>query len=74
MLDIRDDFAGLPEQVLEEIAEATKIREQAAELTSRAQELTARAARLLVGNFGVTVRDAARLLHVSHQRVPCLSG
>ncbi len=69
VLDIRDDFAGLPAAVVEEIAEASKVREEAAALTARSQELTAHAAQQLVGTLGVTVRDAAHLLHISHQRV-----
>jgi predicted RNase H-like HicB family nuclease len=69
VLDIRDDFAGLPAAVVEEIAEAGKVREEAAALTARSQELTAHAAQQLVGTLGVTVRDAAHLLHISHQRV-----
>jgi predicted RNase H-like HicB family nuclease len=69
VLDIRDDFAGLPAAVVEEIAEVSKVREEAAALTARSQELTAHAAQQLVGTLGVTVRDAAHLLHISHQRV-----
>lgn len=68
-LQIQDDFTGLPRDVLEAIAEANEARRRAAQLATRAQQLTAETAQRLVRDFGVTTRDAARLLHVSHQRI-----
>lgn len=68
-LDIRDEISGLPDELDGIVSDANLARAQADELSGRAQELTARAARRLVGEHGLTVRDAAQLLHVSHQRI-----
>lgn len=68
-LDIRDDFASLPDELVGIVSEANDVRAKASELSDRAQELTARAAVALVRDVGMTIRDAAQLLHVSHQRV-----
>lgn len=69
ILDIRDDFGGLPTHLTEAVAQANQARAKAAELSERAQELTSQAAKELVDDLGMPIRDAARLLHVSHQRI-----
>ncbi len=68
-LDIRHEFGGLPGHLAEAVSQANQAREKAAELSQRAQELTSQAAKELVDDLGMPVRDAARLLHVSHQRI-----
>lgn len=68
-LVISEQFEGLPQSVVDVVAEANQTRVEAAELSDRAQALTADAVRRLVGELGMTVRDAANLLHISHQRV-----
>jgi len=68
-LHVRDLYADLPEELARAVADAGATRSQAAELSDRAQKLTAHAARALVSDFGMSVRDAAQLLQVSHQRV-----
>lgn len=68
-LVIDEEFEGLPRSVVEAVAEANETRAKAAELSDRAHALTADAVQRLVGELGLTVRDAANLLHISHQRV-----
>ena len=68
-LDVRDEIAAIPAKLARVVAEANEARAQADELSGRAQDLTARAAQQLVGELGMSVRDAAQVLHVSHQRV-----
>lgn len=68
-LDIADELAGVPGDLADEVSEARRSRAQANQLLARSQELTAEAARRLVKDVGVSTRDAAELLGVSHQRV-----
>jgi predicted RNase H-like HicB family nuclease len=68
-LAIDDDFTALPGNLADVLADAKRTRQQAAQLSERAQQLTGLAARELVLNLGLPVRDAARLLDVSHQRI-----
>lgn len=68
-LEIRDRFPYFPEELTAVVSQANEARVLANQLSVRAQELTARAARMLVGQLGLSVRDAAELLHISHQRV-----
>lgn len=68
-LNLAERFEGLPDNLMDVVARANATRAQANELSERAQELTATAAQILVTDLGMTVRDAAQLLHVSHQRV-----
>lgn len=69
VIEVRDEITLIPPTLAQVVAEANDARAQADELSSRAQDLTARAAQQLVGELGMTVRDAAQVLHVSHQRV-----
>lgn len=68
-LDVVEDFTALPDGLAHVVSEANTTRQEATELSQRAQELTAQAARQLVEDLGMPVRDAARLLGVSHQRI-----
>lgn len=73
-LPIDEQFEGLPKGLIEVVATANETRAKATELAEEAQQLTAQAARKLVEDHGMSVRDAAELLHVSHQRVHQLVG
>jgi len=68
-LDIRDQFVDFSDELTAVVAEANAIRVLLTETSDRAQGLTARASQMLVGEMGLSVRDAAELLHISHQRV-----
>ncbi|HZT95839.1 MAG TPA: type II toxin-antitoxin system HicB family antitoxin [Chloroflexota bacterium] len=68
-IQIHDEITGLPPDVSQAIVEADRSRKRAAELSARAQELTAHAAETLVGTLGLSIRDAGRILKISHQRV-----
>ena len=72
-LAIDEAFEGLPKGVIDVVTSANAARAEASELAERAQALTAQAARRLVAG-GMSVRDAAALLQVSHQRVHQLVG
>lgn len=68
-LNIAERYEGLPDRLMEDVARANATRAQASELSDRAQQLTASAARSLMVDLGMSGRDAAQLLGVSHQRV-----
>ncbi len=68
-LDIADELAGVPVDLVSVVAEAGQSRARANELSARAQQLTAVAARRLVRDVGLSTRDVAELLGVSHQRI-----
>jgi predicted RNase H-like HicB family nuclease len=74
LLAIDEEFEGLPKGLLDVVAAANETRAKATELAEEAQDLTALAAKRLVGDHGMSVRDVAELLHVSHQRVHQLVG
>lgn len=69
VLDIADELVGVPASLAEEVSEARRSRMQANQLLARSQELTAEAAKRLVEDHGMSTRDTAELLGVSHQRV-----
>ena len=73
-LRIDEEFAGLPKALIDAVTAANEARARATELAEEAQGLTAEAAKKLVADHGMSVRDAAELLHVSHQRVHQLVG
>ncbi|HEV3312439.1 MAG TPA: type II toxin-antitoxin system HicB family antitoxin [Chloroflexota bacterium] len=66
---IRDRIEGISQQLADEISEAIATRGESARLAAQAREASARAARALVTDGGMSMRDAATLLHISHQRV-----
>lgn len=68
-LNIAERYEGLPNSLMDDVARASATRAQASELSDRAQHLTASAARTLIVDLGMSGRDAAQLLGVSHQRV-----
>ena len=73
-LRIDEEFSGLPKALINAVTAANEARARATELAEKAQGLTAEAAKKLVADHGMSVRDAAELLHVSHQRVHQLVG
>ncbi len=64
----------LPEGALAVIRRSRLARSRAERARVRATESTGAAARMLVGDLGLSVRDAAALLGLSHQRVQQLVG
>lgn len=68
-LNIEERYEGLPKNLMAVVTRANATRAQASELSERAQQLTASAARSLIVDLGMSGRDAAQLLGVSHQRV-----
>jgi predicted RNase H-like HicB family nuclease len=69
VLDIDEEFDGIPGDLAVVVADASESRARANELSARAQELTEVAARRLVEDIGLSTRDAAELLGISHQRI-----
>lgn len=63
------DDVKLPPAVKKAVKEAATIRARADELHAEAREATVSLAKELTRRYGLSVRDAARLLGVSHQRV-----
>lgn len=74
LLAIDEEFEGLPKGLIDVVVAANATRAKATELAEEAQGLTAEAAKRLVADHGMSVRDAAELLHLSHQRVHQLVG
>lgn len=70
---VRDDIA-LPDECTKAIAEARDARAAAAEAAARAQEALRAAARLLVAEHGLSYRDAAYALGISHPRIQQVIG
>ena len=64
----------LPQGALADIRRSRLARSRAERERVRATESTSEAARVLVGDLGLSVRDAAALLGLSHQRVQQLGG
>jgi len=69
LLNIAEEFSGIPGDLAGVVFEAGQSRTRASELSARAQQLTAVAAGRLVEDLGLSTRDAAELLGISHQRV-----
>jgi predicted RNase H-like HicB family nuclease len=63
------DDVQLPREIGEHVAAAQDARARAQAEQARAQEATLQAAHDLVDRLGLSVRDAAELLGLSHQRV-----
>lgn len=59
----------LPAEVRREVTRAHTARERSAQAQQQASEALSSAARDLTGRFGISLRDAAELLGLSHQRV-----
>lgn len=74
LLAIDEEFEGLPKGLIDVVVAANLTRAKATELAEEAQGLTAQAARRLVAEHGMSVRDTAELLHLSHQRIHQLVG
>jgi predicted RNase H-like HicB family nuclease len=68
------DDIKLPADVRRVVKQATAARARLDEVQSKALEATAAAASVLTRKFGLSVRDAAEMLGVSHQRIQQLSG
>jgi predicted RNase H-like HicB family nuclease len=68
-LRINERFDAMPTDLAALVSDAGESRTRANELSIRAQELTTVAANRLVNEVGLSTRDAAELLGVSHQRI-----
>ena len=72
-VDLVDDVR-LPRSTGAVVKQAASVRAQLDELQAEAIKATSAAAKLLVRKSGLSVRDAADLLGVSHQRIQQLAG
>ena len=72
-VDLVDDVR-LPRSTGAVVKQAATVRAQLDELQAEAIRATSVAAKLLVRKSGLSVRDAADLLGVSHQRIQQLAG
>ena len=72
-VDLVDDVR-LPRSTGAVVKRAATVRAQLDELQAEAIKATSAAAKLLVRKSGLSVRDAADLLGVSHQRIQQLAG
>ena len=70
---VRDDIA-LPDECTKAIAEARDARAAAAQASTYAQEALRVAARVLVIEHGLSYRDAAYALGISHPRIQQVVG
>jgi DNA-directed RNA polymerase specialized sigma24 family protein len=68
------DAVALPEECMSAITIAREARVAAAEATARSQETLRAAAQLLVREHGLSYRDAAFALGVSHPRIQQVLG
>lgn len=68
-IDLQEKIEGVPDDVSRVVSTAIDARQRAAVLASEAQKTTKEAAKALVSDAGMSVRDAATVLHISHQRV-----
>ena len=68
------DDVRLPRSTGAVVKQAATVRAQLDELQAEAIRATSVAAKLLVRKSGLSVRDAADLLGVSHQRIQQLAG
>jgi predicted RNase H-like HicB family nuclease len=68
------DDIKLPADVRRVVKQATAARARLDDVQSKAVAATAAAASVLTRKFGLSVRDAAEMLGVSHQRIQQLSG
>lgn len=57
------------EELMDDVIVARRDREEAGKLAERAAALTRKSALALTGQIGLTVRDTARVLGVSYQRI-----
>lgn len=64
-----DEEVRLPAEVRSALRRYETARRRVEEERAKAQASTAEAARMLVGQFGLSFRDAGELLGLSHQRV-----
>jgi hypothetical protein len=69
-----EEVIRLPAEVRSVLGQAQRARRRAEDERKRAQTLTREAVGVLLSRLGVSVRDAARLLGISHQRVQQLAG
>ena len=65
----RHDFDFDNKELMDDVMVARRERDEAGKLAERAAELTRKAALTMTGQMGLSVRDTARVLGVSHQRV-----
>jgi predicted RNase H-like HicB family nuclease len=68
------DDIRLPAAVKRKLREVTALRLRAERLREKAQDVTRVAASQLTRRAGLSVRDAAEMLGISHQRVQQLAG
>ena len=71
--EVVDDIK-LPADVRRVVKQATVARARLDDVQSKAMAATAAAANVLTRKFGLSVRDAAEMLGVSHQRIQQLAG
>ena len=69
-----EEEVRLPAEVRSSIRRHEAARRRADQERAKAQALTAEATTALVGEFGLSLRDAGELLGLSHQRVQQLAG
>ncbi len=68
-LDVRPHYDFISDELASAIRESIDVRAAAERASERAVQLARRAATALVGTHRVSLRDAARMLGISHQRV-----
>jgi len=72
-LRLRHEY-DLDAAVMENVMASIEERNRVSEATDRAARLTQEAARKLTGELGLSMRDTARVLQLSHQRVSQILG